>query len=116
MFLNYLVARGWFTQKCRQAVSQANFGRDELGNIVVPVPPISRQTRFAGVYELHRKHRERRTKQHENAEELFARMIHGAFSGALTAKWRAAHIEELLQEMEQQARGLSGPPSTEMCS
>ena len=31
-------------------------------------------------------------------------MLHRAFTGELTAKWREAHLKELLAEMEQQAR------------
>lgn len=43
-------------------------------------------------------------------------MLHRAFTGGLTARWREAHVTELLQEMEQQARavrsGIRNPPST----
>ena len=44
-------------------------------------------------------------------ESLFAVLLHRAFAGDLTAKWREAHMKELLQEMEQQAklRGSSPP-------
>lgn len=42
-----------------------------------------------------------------NIEVLFAVMLHRAFSGELTAKWREAHMEELLVEMEQQAKLLN---------
>ncbi len=37
-------------------------------------------------------------------ESLFAVLLHRAFTGDLTAKWREAHMKELLQEMEQQAK------------
>ena len=40
----------------------------------------------------------------ENVENLFSVMLHRAFIGELTAKWREAHMKELLAEMEQQAR------------
>jgi len=51
-------------------------------------------------------------KQKESAsmiENLFATMLHRAFTGELTAKWREAHVKELLAEMEQQARLLNLP-------
>ena len=51
-------------------------------------------------------------KQTESAgmiESLFATMLHRAFSGELTAKWRGTHLKELLAEMEQQARLLKLP-------
>lgn len=40
-------------------------------------------------------------------DELFSVLMHRAFSGELTAKWREAHMKELLAEMEEQARYLS---------
>jgi len=39
-------------------------------------------------------------------ESLFETLLHRAFTGDLTAKWRMAHMKELLQEMEQQAKAL----------
>ncbi len=43
----------------------------------------------------------------EKLVELFELMLKQAFSGQLTAKWREAHMKELLAEMEQQARLLN---------
>ena len=40
---------------------------------------------------------------------LFELLLQRAFSGQLTAKWREAHMKELLSEMEQQARLLNLP-------
>jgi type I restriction enzyme S subunit len=37
----------------------------------------------------------------------FAGLLHQAFSGSLTATWREAHMNELLSEMEQQAKFLA---------
>jgi len=37
---------------------------------------------------------------------LFAVLLHRAFTGYLTAKWRDAHMKELIVEMEQQAKSL----------
>lgn len=42
-------------------------------------------------------------------DELFDLLLQRAFSGQLTAKWREAHMKELLAEMEQQARLLNLP-------
>lgn len=44
---------------------------------------------------------------------LFHRLLESAFSGQLTAKWREAHMKELLAEMAQQARALSLPLTLE---
>jgi type I restriction enzyme S subunit len=39
-------------------------------------------------------------------ESLFSTLLYRAFSGDLTAKWREAHMKELLAEMEEQAKVL----------
>ena len=39
-------------------------------------------------------------------EGLFSTLLHYAFTGDLTAKWREAHMQELLAEMERQAKAL----------
>lgn len=42
-------------------------------------------------------------------ESLFETLLHRAFAGDLTAKWREAHMKELLAEMEAQAKALESP-------
>lgn len=42
----------------------------------------------------------------QSLDSLNSAMLYRAFSGELTAKWREAHMKELLQEMEEQAREL----------
>jgi type I restriction enzyme S subunit len=41
-------------------------------------------------------------------DNLFETLLHRAFAGDLTIKWREAHMKELLQEMEQQNKTLEG--------
>ena len=51
--------------------------------------------------------------QSEKVTRLFSVLLHRAFTGDLTAKWREAHMKELLTEMEVQSKVLeshqSGP-------
>jgi len=47
---------------------------------------------------------------------LWDTMMTRAFSGQLTAKWREGHMQELLAEMEQQARMLNLPVQLETTS
>jgi type I restriction enzyme S subunit len=42
-------------------------------------------------------------------------MLQRAFTGSLTAKWREAHMKELLAEMEQQGKSLSLTKVSELC-
>jgi type I restriction enzyme S subunit len=46
-------------------------------------------------------------------DRLWEVLLHRAFTGELTAKWREAHAEELRAEMEEQAKalGLAEVPS-----
>jgi type I restriction enzyme S subunit len=46
---------------------------------------------------------ERRCLRQRRISQLFTVLLSRAFTGELTAEWREAHIEQLLQEMEQQA-------------
>ena len=39
-------------------------------------------------------------------ETLFQILLHRAFDGSLTAKWREGHAKEVLQEMERNAKEL----------
>lgn len=43
----------------------------------------------------------------EKIETLYQGILHRAFTGDLTASWRKAHMKELLQEMEIQAKALA---------
>lgn len=47
------------------------------------------------------------TEQAQRAERMFSVLLHRAFTGGLTAKWREAHMKELLQEMEEQEKQLN---------
>lgn len=72
-------------------------------------PPKRLQDQFARVVnELDLLRRDMGT-AHENLEKLFLVLLHRAFTGVLTAKWREAHLKELLAEMEPQARLIRKP-------
>ena len=44
---------------------------------------------------------------YQRLETLFTVLLHHAFTGDLTAKWREVHMKELLEEMEHRAKVLS---------
>ncbi len=80
------------------------------GNRIYPieilVPPPEEQEKFAGMILELSKYESRRESSGVHLETLFSVLMHRAFTGDLTAKWRGAHMKELLQEMEQQAKAL----------
>jgi len=92
--------------KCRRAIGMANINAKELRALPLIIPP--RQMQQAFVTQL--EHAESLVKRGGSArvklERLFSVLLHRAFTGDLTAKWREAHMKELLQEMEQQAKEL----------
>lgn len=85
------------------------------GNRIYPievlVPPIEDQDRFAKkIVDIHLNDKIR---QHasDNIEKLFSVLLHRAFTGDLTAKWREAHMKELLVEMNVLVRKLESNQS-----
>jgi type I restriction enzyme S subunit len=74
------------------------------------LPPPSLQDAFARQFENLLALQAKQTAGGRDVERLFATMLHRAFTGELTAKWRQAHMKELLAEMEQQARLQEPPP------
>jgi len=68
--------------------------------------PHDLQMRFSEAVESTRVLRKRIATANENLERAFAVMLHHAFTGDLTARWRDAHMKELLAEIEAQAKAL----------
>jgi type I restriction enzyme S subunit len=73
--------------------------------ILVPEP--EDQEKFACIIEdLHRDEKCRKDAI-SYIEKLFSVILHRAFTGDLTAKWREAHMQELFVEMEAQTKALA---------
>jgi type I restriction enzyme S subunit len=73
--------------------------------ILVP-PPEDQETFARSIVNLHRDEK-RRKDTGDHIEKLFSVLLHRAFTGNLTSKWRKAHMKELLAEMEQQMKELN---------
>jgi type I restriction enzyme S subunit len=83
---------------------QPHLNADQLSNTPMIVPSKPLQEKFAGLVSTLRRQHVQRQESQKNLNNLFATMLHRAFTGELTAKWREAHMKELLAEMEQQAK------------
>jgi hypothetical protein len=68
--------------------------------------PKDLQVQFSEAVQSIRILRKQRVAASDNLEKAFAVMLHRAFTSDLTAKWREAHMKELLVEMEQQVKAL----------
>jgi type I restriction enzyme, S subunit len=93
----------------RRAVGMANINATELRAMPIMIPDVPRQQRFAD--RLRSLGNLAGQRQHATLQlnALFSTMLHRAFSGELTAKWREAHLKEVLAEIEEQARLLKLP-------
>ena len=92
-----------------ESVSKVTFSHltgVKLKALQVPVPPLSLQQRFGTLVQRF-KQSARAPDVSSRIDALFTLIVSRAFSGSLTASWRAGHMKELLQEMEQQAKALS---------
>lgn len=99
----------FFLGKAKAAASGTTRGRitrKNLERILVPLPPLTVQTEFVRRYRELEKTMADTARSNQILITIFDSLMHRAFSGILTAKWREAHMNELLQEMEHQARAL----------
>lgn len=78
----------------------------ELARVPIPKPSPELAEDFAARLATLARTRDAAARTKRRLEQLFKLMMHQAFSGSLTASWREAHMKELLQEMEQQAKAL----------
>lgn len=70
-------------------------------------PPVPLQEEFSARVHTIRKGQQLCDQRNTAVEKLFESLLHHAFAGNLTAKWREAHMKELQAEMEQQSKLLS---------
>jgi len=109
-YLYALTRLQWFTDTLNSMARGASYpavtDRDIL-NLKIPIP--SDDARLAkfddAVLQLQTAINDR-VESKNRIETLFGSILHRAFSGDLTAKWREAHMKELLKEMEEQAKAL----------
>ncbi|MBE9049113.1 restriction endonuclease subunit S [Nostocales cyanobacterium LEGE 11386] len=76
-------------------------------NTIIPLPPLTLQKSYALQVQAAKDIQRQVDKQREKIDKLFSCILQRAFSGELTAKWREAHMKELLAEMEEQAKALN---------
>ncbi|MCX6927715.1 MAG: restriction endonuclease subunit S, partial [Verrucomicrobia bacterium] len=91
------------------AGSMPNISKGRLETLAIERPPYRMQTAFADAVANFDSLRNKAKQVRDDIETLFSALLHRAFSGKLTAKWREAHLKELLAEMEHQARLLKSP-------
>lgn len=109
-FLYALSRLHWFTNQLNARARGASYPAvtdKDILDLNVPQPGMARMheafdAQIIDVLALQHK----REKVVAAIETLFSSLLHRAFTGALTAKWREEHMEELLAEMKMQAKAL----------
>lgn len=112
VFLKELFWRDGIRDKFRAASSGSsgsmlNISQDAMLRTTVPVPPFHLQKRFESLAWSVVDALNRAKCAAEGVDSMWLNLLQRAFSGQLTAKWREAHMRELLAEMEQQACALN---------
>ncbi len=79
---------------------------DELLKLPILIPSQEKLQQFSSALAEFRFILSGINKTKEQIEKLFDTLLQRAFSGELTAKWREAHMKELLAEMEEQTKAL----------
>lgn len=106
--LNTDSVRSAYRQKCKRAVNQASLNQRDISSLKVAVPPIDLQGRFCNLADNVLRQVGAQLKATENINRLFDNLLNRAFTSDLTAKWREAHMKDILVEMEHQAKALKG--------
>ncbi len=88
------------------AASMVNISQSRLMPLKFPVPPLSEQKHFSNAVYSINKTQKAAANSTTTLETLFQTLLHRAFDGRLTAKWREGEGKELLQEMHQKSRNL----------
>ena len=81
--------------------------RQDVENIRVPKAGVKDQSAFSAKAKTIQELLDKGVSLTTNIEKLFNVLLHRTFAGDLTAKWREAHIKELLAEMETQSNFLN---------
>ncbi|MCW5313548.1 hypothetical protein GTQ43_06895 [Nostoc sp. KVJ3] len=106
-FLTVPSGRQEFLRLTRQSAIQFNINTKEFGSILLPLPPLKLQQEFIDKLSNINTLKSKQTNSGNLVNSLFEILLQRAFSGELTAKWREAHMKELLTEMEEQAKALN---------
>ena len=97
--------KNWIETRKRVA-GQPNINGKEYASLQIPCPPLSLQKHFMDMMESLMAFRNKRGAGAALIDRLFNLLLHRAFSGDLTSKWRKTHMQELLGEMAAQSKML----------
>lgn len=107
-WLYVLIRLQWFKKHAESSftgtVGQQRVPTNFLTSYTIGCPPIDLQNEFANAVIKFQELVDRGDLSEAKLENIFSHLLHLAFTGDLTAKWREAHMKELLREMEIQSK------------
>lgn len=103
--LSPAIQNGYFANAKARA-GQPHLNAEQLAATLVFDIPSDLQAYFAKCVQTYRGTRDEYLQSERKLNALFCTLLHRAFTGDLTARWREAHMKELLAEMESQAKEL----------
>lgn len=107
---SYLLSKyiqNYYFKNIKMRGGQPHLNAQQLLNTPFLIPPKPLQENYAKIKKELRNDTIKRDLIRLTLESLFSVILHRAFTGELTAKWREANMQELLQEMEIQAKYLN---------
>ena len=97
------IQNGYFANAKARA-GQPHLNAEQLAATLVLDVPLDLQAYFAKCVQIYRGIRDEYLQSERKLNALFCTLLHRAFTGDLTVRWREAHMKELLAEMEAQAK------------
>ena len=106
-FLHLLWSKRFFPSIAKRWVNQSAVHQSSLAALRIPLPEERSLKVFTTTYQDLLFLRAKRQHDRKTNDETYAVLLHRAFTGGLTARWREAHMKELLVEMEEQSKQLN---------
>jgi type I restriction enzyme S subunit len=101
-FLHLLWSKRFFPSIAKRWVNQSSVAQSSLAALRIPLPPVRPLQLFTDTYRSLLALRARFVRSGQSIDQIFAALLHRAFNGNLTAKWREAHLDEIVSEMDHQ--------------
>jgi len=92
--------------KYARGFGQPNIAPKQIKSMIIPIPPENLILQFSKLIQSRLRQKIIHNASSRNIEKIFFILLHRAFTGDLTAKWREAHMKELIAEMEAQTKAL----------
>jgi len=108
-YLDFLMqtdyAQNYIWQYAR-GFGQPNIAPRQIESMAIPIPPEEMISKFSNLAQDILKNTTSQNTASSKIDNVFDVLLHRAFTGDLTAKWREAHMKEILSEMKDQAKVL----------